>query len=178
MVPTSEQDSRICLSGCTWRASRSCRTLLVAASFLQSGWRRGERSHGGREGGTRLLGRGGAPASHGVRWRRRRGDGQGWTVGEISTGGGRYMKYRPAPGSLSAVGSGTCGRSGMSQATTLSSSSRRECWVTGGALLEPGGRRTPRRRCSVASVRRSTARETSPLHRCERHARRLASPDQ
>jgi len=55
--------------------------------------------HGGWEKEVFILpGRGSAPASHGVRWRQRRVNGKGWTVGEIPTLGGRYFKHRPPLG--------------------------------------------------------------------------------
>ena len=41
---------------------------------------------------------GGAPARHGTQRRQRRGDGQGRTVNQMPTGGGRYLKCRPPLG--------------------------------------------------------------------------------
>jgi hypothetical protein len=183
MVPTPEQDSRICLSGCIWSASRSCQTdcLFAAASLLAvamagaSGWRRGERPHGGREGGIptpRTRRRSGEPRRAAEAASRRlpevdgrRNPDRGWTVFQIPS-----TTWVPDSRGIRHVRS----RSGViAQAATLSSSS---VVRLGGALLEA---ETPRRRCSgsVASVHRSTARENSPLHH-SRQARPIRRPGQ
>jgi len=128
-----------------------------------NGWgmaRAGEMMHHGEREGAKevyiLPGRGGALASHGVRRRRRHDNGKGWTVGEIPTWGGRYLKYRPPPGSLSAVGSGTCGPDRALCCTGSDSDVLVSCQAGAGAACRLAGGRTPRRRCldSVASVRR------------------------
>jgi len=140
--------------------------------------------HGEREGAKEvyiLPGRGGALASHGVRRRRRHDDGKGWTVGEIPTWGGRYLKYRPPPGSLSAVGSGTCGPDRALCCTGSDSDVLVSSQGGAGAGWRLAGGRTPRRRClnSVASVRRPTEWETPPLHHSrQRQARPINWPGQ
>ncbi|KAG2640034.1 hypothetical protein PVAP13_2KG065216 [Panicum virgatum] len=79
---------------------------------------------------------------------RRRGEEEGRTVNQMQTGGGRYLKYRPPPGSLPAVGWSTCGpdHARFAQAGTWPSSP--VTWQRAGAGIAPRRRpaRTARRR--------------------------------
>ena len=85
------------------------------------------------------------------------------------------------PGSLSAVGSGTCGPDRALCCTGSDSDVLVSSQGGAGAGWRLAGGRTPRRRClnSVASVRRPTEWETPPLHHSrQRQGRPMNWPGQ